>query len=145
MKSLLPPLLVAGAALLLPRAPAADDPVPKAGPVAADLVLRNGKIWTVNKKQPRAEALAVSRDRTFAGKLPTAEMVDQYVSGRPVFMRRYDGHMALVNTRALKLAGITAATPDPTGGIIVRKPGGKEPSGVLRDTAMGLVGAHVPR
>ena len=78
-------------------------------------------------------------DRTFGGTLPTAKLVDQYVSDRPVFLRRYDGHQALANSRALKLAGIKASTPDPSGGEIVRLPGSKEPSGVLRDNAMGLI------
>jgi predicted amidohydrolase YtcJ len=78
-------------------------------------------------------------DRTFGGKLPTAEMVDKYVSDRPVFLRRYDGHMALVNSRVLQMAGITAKTPDPAGGVIYRKEGSQEPTGILRDNAMGLV------
>ncbi len=84
-------------------------------------------------------------DRTFAGVLPTAALVDKYVKERPVFLRRYDGHMALANTAALKLAGIDAKTPDPSGGEIVRLPGGTEPSGVLRDTAMGLVQRVITR
>src|SRR5262245_16006039 len=71
-------------------------------------------------------------------------MLDKYVKGRPVFLRRYDGHMALANTAALKLAGITAKTPDPPGGVIYRKPGTKEPTGLLRDNAMSLVDRHVP-
>ena len=49
-------------------------------------------------------------DRAFGGKLPTAAIVDQYVPDRPVFIRRYDGHMALANTVALKLAKVTADT-----------------------------------
>ena len=198
---------------------------------AADLVLINGKIWTVNKVQPEAEAIAVwhgrilavgknvevqalagpatrvidlrgrrvvpgfydshihllgsgqrlsevalkdaadeaefgkrlaefdrklprdrwllggewDHDRTFKGELPTAELIDKYVSsGRPVCLRRYDGHMAVVNSRALKQAGITADTPDPAGGEIFHKRGSKEPSGVLRDNAMGLVDQLIP-
>jgi predicted amidohydrolase YtcJ len=83
-------------------------------------------------------------DRAFGGKLPTAELIDKYVPDRPVFLRRYDGHMAVVNTRVLKLANITADTPDPAGGVIYRKPGGKEPSGLLRDNAMDLVDPLVP-
>jgi predicted amidohydrolase YtcJ len=78
-------------------------------------------------------------DRTFGGTLPTAALVDKYVKDRPVFLRRYDGHMALANTKALQIAAITAATPDPSGGVIVRLPNSKEPSGVLRDNAMGLI------
>jgi predicted amidohydrolase YtcJ len=83
-------------------------------------------------------------DRTFQGELPTAAMLDKYVPDRPVLIQRYDGHMALANTKALKLAGITAATPDPEGGVIFRKPGTREPTGVLRDKAMGLVAKLIP-
>ena len=83
-------------------------------------------------------------DRTFNGQLPTAELIDKYVPDRPVFLRRYDGHMGVANTRALKLAGITAATADPTGGVIYRKPNSKEPTGVLRDNAMDLVDRLIP-
>jgi predicted amidohydrolase YtcJ len=201
-----------------------------AGPVSADLVLVGGKIWTVNKEQPEAEALACWRgrvlaigtdkdvraligpdtrvielkgrrvvpgfydshvhllgsglrlaevalkdardeaefgrrlrefdrklprdrwllggewdhDRTFGGMLPTAELLDKYVPDRPVFLRRYDGHMAVVNTRALKLAGINDKTADPSGGVIYHKPGTKEPTGLLRDNAMSLVDRLVP-
>src|SRR5947209_13586316 len=52
--------------------------------------------------------------------------------------------MAVVNTRVLKLAGITADTPDPAGGVIYRKEGSKEPSGVLRDNAMELAARLIP-
>jgi hypothetical protein len=52
--------------------------------------------------------------------------------------------MALSNSRALKLAGISAATADPVGGVIYRKAGTKEPTGLLRDKAMGLVSSHIP-
>jgi predicted amidohydrolase YtcJ len=198
--------------------------------LTADLVLLNGKIWTVSKVMPEAEALAVWRDRilavgtnaeiqrlagartrtidlkgrrvvpgfhdshvhllggglqlsqvtlkdardeaefgrrlqefdrqlprdrwllgddwdhdrTFHGRLPTAELLDKYVPDRPVFLRRYDGHMAVVNTRVLKMANITADKTDPAGGVIYRKPGTKEPTGVLRDNAMGLVESLIP-
>lgn len=201
-----------------------------AAPVQADTVLVNGKIWTVNKEQPEAEALAVwhgrvvavgsdaevrrlegkgtrridlkgrrvlpgfhdshvhllgsgqrlsevalkdaadeaefgrrvrefdrklprdrwllggewDHDRTFGGKLPTAALLDKYVPDRPAFLRRYDGHMAVVNTRALRMAGITDRTADPTGGVIYRREGTREPTGLLRDNAMDLVARLVP-
>src|SRR5439155_2519866 len=83
-------------------------------------------------------------DRTFKGVLPTAELIDKYVAERPVFLRRYDGHMGVVNSRVLKLAGITAETADPPGGVIYRKPGTKEPTGLLRDNAMGLLDRLLP-
>ena len=202
----------------------------KPATVAADLLLLNGKIWTVGKKQPEAQALAVwhgrilaigksadiralagpdtriidlqgkrvlpgfydchihllgsglrlsevalkdaadeaefgqrlrdfnaklskdrwllggewDHDRAFKGKLPSAELIDKYVKDRPVFLRRYDGHMAVVNSLVLQMAGITAETPEIAGGVIYRKPGTNEPTGLLRDNAMGLVDRLVP-
>jgi predicted amidohydrolase YtcJ len=101
-----------------------------------------------DKKLPRDRWLLGGEwdhDRTFAGQLPTAELIDKYVADRPVFLRRYDGHMAVVNSRVLRLAGITAETPDPPGGVIYRKPGSRQPSGVLRDNAMSLVERHIPQ
>jgi predicted amidohydrolase YtcJ len=83
-------------------------------------------------------------DRALNGVLPSAQLLDKYVPDRPAFLRRYDGHMALVNTRVLQLAGITAQTPDPIGGVVYRKPGTKEPTGILRDNAMALVTRLVP-
>jgi predicted amidohydrolase YtcJ len=84
-------------------------------------------------------------DRTFNGVLPTAAMIDKYVSpDRPVYIRRYDGHMALANTVAMKKAGINAATQEIKGGEIVRQPGTQEPTGILRDNAMSLMGSVIP-
>lgn len=83
-------------------------------------------------------------DRAFAGRLPTTADIDQHVSDRPVFIRRYDGHMALVNTKALQMAGITSDTKDPSGGVIYRDPKTNQPTGLLRDNAMGLVDKLVP-
>jgi len=219
MHAFLVPLLL----FLLTTRAAADD-------AKADLVLVNGKVWTVNKAQPEAEAVAIWRDRILAvgstadirklagdktkvidlngrrvvpgfydshvhllgsgmrlsevalkdakdkaefgrrllefdkkmprdrwmlggewdhdralgGQLPTAELLDKYVPDRPVFIRRYDGHMGVVNSRVLKMAGITVETADPAGGVIYRKPGGKEPTGLLRDNAMSLVEHLIP-
>jgi predicted amidohydrolase YtcJ len=206
-------------------APASAQPA-----VTADLLLVNGKVWTVNPKQPEAEAIAIwqgrilavgkssdlkplaapttkvidlmgrrvlpgfidshlhmlnggtqlsevylkdakdeaefgkrlqefdkklpkdrwllggdwDHDRTFGGQLPTAALLDKYVPERPVFLSRYDGHMGVVNTRALTLAGITAKTADPAGGVIARQPNSQEPTGLLRDNAMNLVSHLIP-
>jgi predicted amidohydrolase YtcJ len=65
------------------------------------------------------------------------------VPDRPAFMLCYDGHTAWVNGRALQAAGITRETRDPPNGTIVRDEGG-EPTGVLKEAAMGLVRQHVP-
>jgi predicted amidohydrolase YtcJ len=83
-------------------------------------------------------------DRTFGGRLPDAALIDRYVADRPVFLRRYDGHLGVANTRALRLAGIDARTVDPPGGVIDRKPGSKEPTGILRDNAMRLITRLIP-
>lgn len=195
----------------------------------ADLVLTNAKIWTVNEKQPEAEAIACigntitfvgsakeaqkwvgkktkvidvrgkrvvpgfndahvhfltggmnlagvhlrdaasqavfqSRIQEFVGKqpkgrwilggdwdhenwtpanLPTRQLIDEITPEHPVFLSRLDGHMALANSLALKMAGVTRDTPTPPGGEIVRDANG-EPTGILKDAAMGLVWKIVP-
>ncbi len=76
-------------------------------------------------------------------RLPTRRDVDALTRDTPVFVERYDGHMALANSAALKLAGVSRDTLAPAGGEIVRDAGG-EPTGVLKDAAMGLVYALIP-
>jgi hypothetical protein len=196
---------------------------------AASLVLLNGKIWTVNEAQPRAEAVACLGNRIVAvgsngeirkwigpgtetidlggklvvpgfndahvhffsggenlagvqlreaksedefrariaqfaakqpagrwitggdwdhenwtpARLPTRQSIDAVTAGHPVFVSRLDGHMALANSQALQLAGITRDTPDPPGGTIVRDAAG-EPTGVLKDAAMGPLVRAIP-
>jgi predicted amidohydrolase YtcJ len=83
-------------------------------------------------------------DKLPGGQLPTAELIDRYVADRPVFVNRFDGHMAVANGAALRAAGITAATADPEGGLVVRKAGSREPAGVLKDGAMALVYRVMP-
>ena len=76
-------------------------------------------------------------------RLPTRQSIDAVTAGHPVFVNRLDGHMALANSQALKLAGITRETPDPPGGTIVRDAAG-EPTGVLKDAAMEAVYRVIP-
>lgn len=75
--------------------------------------------------------------------LPTRQTIDPVTLDNPVLIHRCDMHAALANSLALRLAGITASTPDPTGGAIVRD-GQGEPSGVLKDAAIRLVGRIIP-
>jgi predicted amidohydrolase YtcJ len=75
--------------------------------------------------------------------LPTRQMIDAVTPENPVFVNRLDGHMALANSVALKLAGITKETKDVPGGLIVRDANG-EPTGVLKDAAMALVEKIIP-
>ncbi len=76
--------------------------------------------------------------------LPTRQMIDAVTPDHPVLLRRLDGHMALANSVALKLAGITKETKDPPGGLIVRDPKTGEPTGVLKDSAADGMDRVVP-
>jgi len=76
--------------------------------------------------------------------LPRKEWIDAVTPANPVCVNRLDGHMILANSAALKLAGVTRATPVPPGGEIVLDPATGEPTGILKDTAMDLVYAQVP-
>ena len=206
----------------LERSPAQSRP-------AADLIVTNAKIWTVDKSLPTAHAVAVLGDRIVAvgsngdvemwrgphthvidagGKLllpgfndahvhfvsggmqldniqlndaltpqefarriglrakvtpkgewivggnwdetkwnppnmPTKELIDALTPETPVFVSRYDGHMGLANSVALRLAGITAKTPDPPGGTIVRDAQG-DATGALKDAATGYLDKVIP-
>jgi predicted amidohydrolase YtcJ len=75
--------------------------------------------------------------------LPDRSWIDSVTPRNPVFVSRLDGHMALANSAALKLAGLTRASRDIPGGTIVRRPDG-EPTGVLKDEAQDPVFAVVP-
>ena len=76
-------------------------------------------------------------------RLPTKELIDAATPNNPVFVSRYDGHMALANSFALRLAGVTAASADPPGGTIVRDEKGN-PTGALKDAAMNYVFKVIP-
>jgi predicted amidohydrolase YtcJ len=78
-------------------------------------------------------------DRTF----PTHEALDRVLGERPAWLTRIDGHAGWANQAALSRAGVTAATPDPPGGRIVRDARGN-PTGVFVDGAMGLVTRAIP-
>jgi len=196
---------------------------------SADLIVRNAKVWTVDKTNPTAQAVAVLGDRIVAigtnadveawhgartrvidaggqrllpgfndshvhfvdggmaldqvqlndatsaeefarrigerarhtpkgewvsggdwdetkwtpAQMPSKELIDPVTRDIPVFVMRYDGHMALANSATLRLAGITAKTPDPPGGVIVRDAQGN-PTGALKDAAMDYVDKIVP-
>lgn len=76
--------------------------------------------------------------------LPTKDLIDRFTPNTPVFVSRLDGHMALANSLALKLAGITKDSRDPDGGLIVRDAKTGEPTGVLKDAAMSAVWRVIP-
>lgn len=74
---------------------------------------------------------------------PTVSELDAVSGNRPAFLVRVDGHAVWVNSAALRLAGISATTPDPKGGRILRDETGN-PTGVLVDTAVDLLSKLIP-
>ncbi len=74
---------------------------------------------------------------------PNRGDLDQAAPGHPTFVTRTCGHIMVLNSLALRAAGITAATPDPPGGRIDRDPMG-EPTGVIREKAMEMLRRVVP-
>ena len=75
--------------------------------------------------------------------LPTRWDIDEVVFDHPVFLVRIDGHVAVANTLALKMAHVTLASKEPDGGEIARDLSGA-PNGILRETAQRLVGSLIP-
>ncbi|MBA2338895.1 MAG: amidohydrolase [Pyrinomonadaceae bacterium] len=83
-------------------------------------------------------------DHTLWGnQFPTRADLDRVVPDKPVFLQRVDGHVSWANTLALQKAGVTRATQAPEGGEIARDANG-EATGILKETAAGLVGRVVP-
>jgi predicted amidohydrolase YtcJ len=78
------------------------------------------------------------------GRFPQASDLDRVSGSRPALLTHKSGHAAWANSRALRLAGISAETPDPPGGQIQRD-GDDRPTGILLETAIEMVGAHIPR
>jgi predicted amidohydrolase YtcJ len=75
--------------------------------------------------------------------LPTRWDIDEVTTDHPVFLERIDGHVAVANTLALKMAHVTLASKDPEGGEIGRDLSGA-PNGILRETAREAVSAIIP-
>ncbi len=76
--------------------------------------------------------------------LPRREWIDSVSPDNPVCVNRYDGHMVLANSAALRISGVTKSTPVPPGGEIVKDPKTGEPTGILKDAAADLVYRHIP-
>lgn len=76
--------------------------------------------------------------------LPDKEWIDSVTPDNPVWVNRHDGHMALANSLALKMAGVTRDTYSPPGGEIIKDPKTGEPTGILKDAAMELVTSVLP-
>ncbi len=84
-------------------------------------------------------AYGYDQDQLTEKRHPVKEDLDAAFPDNPVLLGHISGHMLVANSAALKLAGITAATKDPEGGMIIRKPGSPEPAGLLQENAQALV------
>jgi len=78
------------------------------------------------------------------GRAPTSEDLDQVSADRPVMVVDSSGHLGAANAAAFKAAGITADTPDPTGGMFTRKADGKSLAGPMEETALNAVRSKRP-
>ncbi|HEV3410462.1 MAG TPA: amidohydrolase family protein, partial [Chthoniobacterales bacterium] len=76
---------------------------------------------------------------------PSAADLDAIAPDHPVFLTRADGHAAIANTAALRIAGITAETANPFGGEILKDKSTGAPTGMLIDKAQDLVESHIPK
>ena len=71
----------------------------------------------------------------WGGELPSRDWIDSITGNHPIFLNRYDGHMALANSKALELAGVNKDTKVPEGGEMKMNTKG-EYTGLLKDEAM---------
>ena len=74
---------------------------------------------------------------------PTAAQLDAIVPDRPALLRHRSGHAAWANSMAMQVCGISAETPDPSGGTIQRDAGGNA-TGIFLETAIDLIADHLP-
>lgn len=86
----------------------------------------------------------IEREWTDEERFLTRHDVDPFTANKPLFMPRADGVSALVNSKALELAGVTKDTPDPQGGKFERDPDGT-PNGYVLATAMNIFRAIIPK
>jgi predicted amidohydrolase YtcJ len=96
-----------------------------------------------NQGRPWILGRGWNQEKWGLGRFPTAAELDAIIPDRPVWLERADNHASWANSMAIERAGVTAETPDPEGGRIIRDAGGN-PQGVFVDRARALVGDIVP-
>ena len=80
---------------------------------------------------------------TASNGFPIHDALSEAVPDHPVYLSHASGHMALVNAKAMEVAGITASTENPSGGEVIRGMNGN-PTGILNETAQGMVAKYIP-
>lgn len=75
---------------------------------------------------------------------PDRDDLDAVSTDHPILIAHVSGHLAAANSAMLRLAGIDAAAADPEGGVIRRRPGSREPNGVLEESAFSLARGKIP-
>jgi predicted amidohydrolase YtcJ len=108
----------------------------------ADAQARIRAYAAANPNLPWIVGRGWNQEKWRLGRFPTAADLDAAVADRPVWLQRVDGHAGWANSAAIRAAGVTAATQDPSGGRIERA--GGQPSGIFVDAAEELVARHVP-
>jgi predicted amidohydrolase YtcJ len=115
-----------------------------AGSTSYEEVVDRVKAWAKDVK-PGEWILGRGWDQTRwpTKEFPTHEALSRAFPNNPVVLERIDGHAYLANAKAMELARITASTPEPSGGRILKLPSGA-PSGVFIDNAEGLLERAIP-
>ncbi|DBA82929.1 TPA: hypothetical protein ACH3X1_006715 [Trebouxia sp. C0004] len=83
-------------------------------------------------------------EANWGGGLPSVTWIDHVTPKNPVMLSRMDMHMAVVNSEALRVAGLSDSAESPPGGRVDKDSQGKL-TGILADHAMTLVSQHVPK
>ncbi|MEZ4585367.1 MAG: amidohydrolase family protein [Gemmatimonadales bacterium] len=112
---------------------------------AASLAEIGARLGEAARRQPTGWLLGrgYNEARLAEGRSPTRWDLDRLIADRPVVLTRTCGHIYATNSAALAAAGIGPGTASPPGGAIARGTDG-EPTGLLHETAMGLVNARMP-
>lgn len=115
-----------------------------AGSTSYDEVIARVKAWAKDVKPGEwIQGRGWDQNRWPTREFPTHEALSRAFPNNPVVLTRIDGHALLANARAMQLARVTASTPDPVGGRIMRLRSGA-PAGVFVDNAQSLIGRAIP-
>ena len=121
---------------------------PPAGPCksVAEVIAQLQKLKERRKVGPGKFVIGYGYDPELLAekRAPTKQELDAAFPDNPVILVHVSGHGAMLNSKALAMYGVTAATPTPVGGVIGREPGSNEPNGLLFETAFLPIFSNVP-